>query len=699
MEYTIDCLFLRHLIESLAFLRSKPPAKMAHAAVLLPFLLLHHLLLTTGAAAPIIGLDSFLSQQFHKDPQAANDSLLSLPSSLKTSLGHPSTTQAPIPSSLISLNLPIPITVHLVGSTFSSSAPSILSSFITSTVSSDLFHVITPFPPSAHHLSISHSLHLSASLSPSSLADALSSALNSHLTSSPSPLRSSLSAVPYSLIDQIIHEDFEKEKPINSFHIYIIHLGSQPKPYAYSYTPGDSSPGYTKCLGSIWTGKERYLWIDLGAGPVDYGPALSGDGVLPKGEFHPLAALHGRPKSQKAMLSDLASLVWSAYQVLLVPSLRIPVPFENKLIVEFIHIHDDRFSGVGLDWKSVERTFMDEVNDRGLLLGDQSLSFKNYEVKLSECSICSFAIARATTSYTSRYLFDNYTLIVSEYLDSKRLHQTILESVDEFRRVGKLPEEDFGRVLPVYVFDLDANTILLLDRYHQSVAFKDMVIAVRTKSTQTVSDYSCNGHHVFTQTRELERPLVGSILQSMWGVSPTHLVWSPRHNSSLVDYTWSVGQTPFGPFSEISSLSFVQKDAARRNFLLTSLNYSITSGIDVLESIAAHGGDRKLLKQNRHAEFLQRWNLFRYKLDKSISAMSHFNYEMALYYLRSADHDLYSIHSLVYQASQELEALLICFKDPPFPWTSFLLSVGVFFALLYAYAKRDKLFHNKRKQF
>ncbi|KAL9157676.1 hypothetical protein ABFS82_08G020300 [Erythranthe guttata] len=673
---------------------------MTPAAVVVRLLLLYQLCIAAAAAAPIIGLDSFLTQQFRKDPQAANDSFTSLPSSLKTPLAHPSPTHPPLPSSLLSLDLPVPITLHLVGPTFTSSAPSLISSFVTSVLSSDLFHVITPFSSTEHHLSISHSLHLSASLSSPSLSTSLSSALNSHLTSSPSPLRSPLSSVPYSVIDQIIQQEFEKEKPINSFHIYILHLGSQPKPYAYSYTHGDSSPGFTKCLGSIWTGKDRYLWIDLGAGPVDYGPALSGDGVLPKGEFHPFAALHGRPKSQKALLSDLASLVWSAYQVLLVPSLRIPVPFENKLIVEFIHIHGDAGgSSLGLDWKSIESNFMNEANEHGLLLRDQDLSFKKYEVKLSECSICSFAIARATTSYTSRYLFDNYTLIVSEYLDSKRLHQTILESVDEFRRVAQLPEEEFGRVLPVYVFDLDVNTILLLDRYHQTVAFKDMVIAVRTKSTQTVSDYSCNGHHVFTQARELERPLVGSILQSMWGVSPTHLVWSPRHNSSLVDYTWSIGQTPFGPFSEISSLSFVQKDAARRNVLLTTLNYTITSGIDVLDSIAAHGGDRKLLKHTRHTEFVQRWNLFRYKLDRSISAMSHFDYEMALYYLRSSDHDLYAIHNLVYQASQELEASLVCFKDPPFPWTSFLLSAGILFAFFFAYAKRDKLFQNKRKQF
>ncbi|XP_059451366.1 uncharacterized protein LOC132182196, partial [Corylus avellana] len=480
-----------------------------------------------------------------------------------------------------------------------------------------------------------------------------------------------------------------------------LNLGNQSKPYAYTYSHGDSSPGFTNCLGTLWTAKDRYLWIDLAAGPVDYGPALSGDGVLPRGEFHPLAALHGRPKSQKALLRDLASLVWSAYQVLLVPSLRIPVPFETSLVVQFIHFHGSESGrdSSGLDWKQIQRTFMDEANEGGLLLGDQSLRFKTYEVSFSECPICSFAVSRSINSYTSRFLFDNYTLIVSEYLDSKRLHQILTDSADEFRRVAGIPEEEFGRVLPVYVFDLDYHMLLLLDRYHQSVAFKDMVIAVRTKNTQTVSDYSCNGRHVFTKTRELERPLVGSILQSMWGVSPTHLLWSPRHNSTLVDYTWSVGQTPFGPFSEISSMSFVQKDAARRNILLTSLNYSITSAIDVIESIAAHGGDRKLLKPSRHAEFIQRWNLYKYKLDKAVSALSHLDFKMALYYVRSSDHDLYAIHSLVYHASEELEASLVCFKDPPFPWTSVSLSAAGFLALFYVYARRDKLFKNKRKQF
>ncbi|KAK3015282.1 hypothetical protein RJ639_030230 [Escallonia herrerae] len=669
------------------------------AVLLLLRLLPTILTAATATAAPILGLDTFLSQQSRLDPHATNDSFLSLPTSLKKSLSLP-TLPPPSPAPLLSLHLSVPVTVKLVGSAFPSSSPSLLSSFLSAALSSDHFNVITPFLHHHHHLSLSHSLHLDSSLSSPSLSSLLSQTLASHISQSTSSLRSPLISVPHSVIDDVIRQDFEKEKPVHDVHIYLLNLGPQSKPYAYNYGHGDPSPAFTKCLGSLWTGKERYIWIDLGAGPVDYGPSVSGDGVLPKGEFHPLAALHGRPKSQKALLADLASLIWNAYQVLLVPSLRIPVPFENSLIVEIVHVHgSDSKDWSGLDLKVIERTFMDEVNSGGLLLGDQSLSFKTYDVSLDECSICSFAVSRSLTSYTSRYLFDNYTLIVSEYLDSKRMHQTLMESADELRRMARLPEEENGRVLPVYVFDLDISTILLLDRYHQSVAFKDMVIAVRTKNTQTVSDYSCNSRHVFTQTRVLERPLVGSILQSMWGVSPTHLLWSPRHNSTLVDYTWSVGQTPFGPFSEVSSLSFVQKDAARRNVLLTSLNYSISSAIDVLESISAPGKGKKLLKQNQHAEFIQRWNLFKYKLEKAVSALSHFDFEMSLYLVRSSDHDLYAIHSLVYHASQELEASLVCFKDPPFPWASVSISAGVCFVLLYVYSHRERFFSNKRKQF
>lgn len=504
--------------------------------------------------------------------------------------------------------------------------------------------------------------------------------------------------VPYSVVDRIVRGDFEKESSNSApgFYIYLLNLDQQSKRYAYSYDAKDSSSAFSKCLGTIWTGKGRYVWIDLAAGPVDYGPAISGEGLLPRGEFHPLASLHKSPRPEKALLADLASLVLSAYQTLLVPSLRIPLFSETMLLIQFIRFHgSDDQDPAGLDWAFIEQT----LRESDLSFKDQTLQFRSYSVRYSECPICSFAIAKSMNSYTSRFLFENYTLIVSEYLDSKQLSKVLAGSMAEIHRAMGITGDVYGKVLPVFVFDLDNDKIILLDRFHQAVAFRDMVIAVRTRNVQTVSDYSCNGRYVMTNTRNLNRDIVGSVLQSMWGVTPTHLTWSPEHNNTMVDYTWSVGQTPFGPFSELSSLSFVQKDAAKRNVLLMSLNYTITSAIDLLESMATHGGDRKLLKNTRYVEFVQRWNLLNYKLERTISAISQLDYDKAIYFMRSSDLDLFALYTVIYQATQELEASLVCFKDPTLPWVSAFVTVGILFGLFYIYVKRDKLFRSKRKQF
>ncbi|BAS98383.1 uncharacterized protein [Oryza sativa Japonica Group] len=669
----------------------------APSFLLLPLLLLVSSSLTPAAtAAAFVGLDSFLAAAAARDPSAGNDTFGALPAALLRQLSTPSPL---LPTRLLSLSAQVPVTVRLAGASFPPATGRLLESFVNSAVSSSRF--LSSRRP--HRLALSHKIHLEVAASSSQLAPRAAAAVRAHLDSSAAPFHAAaLSSVPYSVVDDLVAEDYRALVDTGSapsVYIYLLNLGPQPRPYAYTAasSPADAhSPGFSRCLAPVWAGKERYIWIDLGAGPVDYGPALSGEGVLPRGEFHPLAALHGRPRSEKALVADLASLVLSAYKSLLVPSLRIPVHYESSLLVQVFHIHGHERDTSGLDWGSIEQS----IRDGNLAYEGQRLKFDLNRIRFSDCPICSFAVARSTTSFTSRFLFDNYTLIVSEYLDSKRMRQVLSDSLEELHKVaGVHDNDDYDKVVPVFVFDLDYDKLLLLDRYHQAVAFRDMVISVRTRSSQTVSDYSCNGRHVITMTRNLDRPIIASVLQSMWGVSPTHQSWSPEHNATVVDYTWSTGHTPFGPFSETKSLSFVQKDAARRNVLLTTLNYTITSAIDVLESMAAHGGESILLRRKRRVEFIQRWNLLTYKLEKVVSAMSRLDYNKAMYFLRSSDHDLFAVHTLVYQASQELEASLVCFKDPPFPWLSVSMS-GIFvFGFFYVYSKRDKLFRSKRKQF
>ncbi|CAL2269064.1 unnamed protein product [Prunus armeniaca] len=126
-----------------------------------------------------------------------------------------------------------------------------------------------------------------------------------------------------------------------------------------------------------------------------------------------------------------------------------------------------------------------------------------------------------------------------------------------------------SRVLPVYVFDLDYSMLLLLDRYHQSVAFKDRTTALQSGRR-------------------------------------THRIQGSLSDRLLVRFYRACGECHqaigCGALGTILLWWITHEDAARRNVLLTSLNYSITSAVDVLESIAAHDGERKLL----HVEFIQR---------------------------------------------------------------------------------------------
>ena len=138
--------------------------------------------------------------------------------------------------------------------------------------------------------------------------------------------------------------------------------------------------------------------------------------------------------------------------------------------MHFVHIKgiagDTEPDPFGLDFKAIEAQFMEE--NRGLLFSRQSLRFKYASVKLSECSECSAAFSRALRTYTSRIHLESYGLFLDEYLDSKELHQFLTEFGEELADEGGLKRpEGPARVIPVYVWDLDAERQLLLDRFHQ----------------------------------------------------------------------------------------------------------------------------------------------------------------------------------------------------------------------------------------
>jgi len=136
-------------------------------------------------------------------------------------------------------------------------------------------------------------------------------------------------------------------------------------------------------------------------------------------------------------------------------------------IVHILGVNETHNDPYGLDFKAIEAQFLEE--NQALLFSQQSLKFKHVKVKLSECSECSAAFSRAIRTYTSRIHLEKYGLFVDEYLDSKELHQFLSEFGQELAEDGGLnrPEVHNVRVIPVYIWDLDSDRQLLLDRFHQ----------------------------------------------------------------------------------------------------------------------------------------------------------------------------------------------------------------------------------------
>jgi hypothetical protein len=86
----------------------------------------------------------------------------------------------------------------------------------------------------------------------------------------------------------------------------------------------------------------------------------------------------------------------------------------------------------------------------------------------------------------------------------------------------------------LYVSDTISKNI---DVSKYRICITDTVIAIRTRSSKTVSDYSCNDRHVITMTRNPERPIIGSVLQSKSGVAR-----EDRFSSGVIKMCWRTFQ-------------------------------------------------------------------------------------------------------------------------------------------------------------
>eukprot|EP00899_Mesostigma_viride_P024805 jgi/Mesvir1/5509/Mv15550-RA.1 len=541
-----------------------------------------------------------------------------------------------------------------------------------------------------------------------------------------------MARIPYSVVDAVLAADTAHSKLL--YTVYILSLPPPVTPYAYGHDER-SGDGATACLGNTWMSqKERYLWVDLTAGPLDFGFSLLGPGaVTPKSI--PRLDNYLPKKLASAIIPDLLAMVNEAALYLLAPSLeRYPTWYWDTTEVRLIRILGDvdgvgpggraagQGQGVGgrdakwdgVNWPDIQ----DEL--RSLLLTGQRLEFTSYSVALADCDYCVAAFSRALRTYSVKMAEG---VIAHSYLDSEELHlwlekfrHEIMEEVGvpqtrENERAEKWVYDsplnvrsERRRVLLVYLWDLThlagfLPNRVMLDTQKMALSFPQMVIAVHSNTHDKNVFFACNGKRIAVNPGDVTRPVLASLLRAGWGVASTHRRWGVLQNATLQNYLWATGLTPFGPLSPATRLSFVQRDAAMRNVILSHLSHQISEMGDLLTKFAAYGPEQTTLSVARLQHFTQRFHVMHHKLASATYQLSQLNFNLALYYVRSATHDHVAIENILRAAAAELRPEFSCFTEPPVPYFQYLMLTlaAVAFVILFLY--KDRLFQSKQKRF
>ncbi|EFA79108.1 hypothetical protein PPL_07933 [Heterostelium album PN500] len=398
-----------------------------------------------------------------------------------------------------------------------------------------------------------------------------------------------ITTLPYVTVDKLVWNDYVTEKS-NAYTIYIINsdLGER---YTYSQLPiiTHADNRTLLCTTKVWQsmapnlkassstgaaqGEGRYMWIDLGADTPSYGPLTKGTGsILPD-------TLPNRRTGSNTneFLYNIATFIHHSTRQLITPVVSHASNYHwTELEVRLIMVHDHQVGMIeqseNFDWPAIQGEL-----SRIKRLPHQSITFSKAEISLLD------NVHAAQAKQSSLRVHHSGTKGTQQYLDSKELHYWLKQHNLQF-----VPELDYRNnrlIIPVFLFDISFKDLLLLDRTHQAVSFNDMVIAIQTQS-QRISDFKCDQILQIDAT-DATRPVLASLLETIWGISPTQLSLAKNSDTPDFNYIWSLGFNPFSIFSPHKSISFSQADAAIRNIVY----FNIVDSLVYLQAVYQHIDD------------------------------------------------------------------------------------------------------------
>eukprot|EP00775_Hariotina_reticulata_P009952 gene9952-10107_t len=348
--------------------------------------------------------------------------------------------------------------------------------------------------------------------------------------------------VPYQDVDKIIEEDYQHGD--GTYTIYLLNPPAH-APYAYFY----HGNGEVKdaCPGSLWTSSKRYTWFDLSANVTFYGPGPGGKGQVLSHSI-PLLKHYRKEEIHRAILPDLAALVWSACQHLIWPPLHHgKVQHISKVHVHLIYMVEALTRPTYKDGKVAVAELQQQLESIAKVMG-QEVSVTEHSVLFADCDHCVTAYAGALKARTSRdAAVKNFKLSVTHYLDLPELERWLKEWKDALlSEAGVNWESEHGgaQILPVFIFDVPSTEPVLLDGLLQAAVLSTgEVVAVRSRNAKPFATFfGCSEKQMTIDPKQVHRPVLAATIQALYGVADTALSWSQATGKSW-SFLWSIRES------------------------------------------------------------------------------------------------------------------------------------------------------------
>eukprot|EP01023_Acetabularia_acetabulum_P011867 TRINITY_DN15525_c0_g1_i7.p1 TRINITY_DN15525_c0_g1~~TRINITY_DN15525_c0_g1_i7.p1 ORF type:complete len:342 (-),score=65.86 TRINITY_DN15525_c0_g1_i7:156-1181(-) len=288
-------------------------------------------------------------------------------------------------------------------------------------------------------------------------------------------------------------------------------------------------------------------------------------------------------------------------------------------------------------------------------------------LSLGSCDVCITAYTKALKIKRGiEPNSDNPPLNIA-FLDSSELIYWMQNYKNRILQISGLSQnsnekiEPRTTIVPVFLFHVMYDHVLLLDSKFQAIGKNGIVVGVVSRAGETVSEYACMGHPALLQPNNITRAVMSSVLQGVWGVPPPEVTYHEATGPGY-DYKWTVGHNPFGLLSTSTTLPFFQKMSAMRNILLTLREQIIFQVTPLLKGFQEIGDQNSQHPTTREflTELRARQNLLLFKIQRAMQLSGRWQFESSFELLNSASHDAVALRQIALETYRLCDGRISC---------------------------------------